>query len=327
LLASLEVDVHLGWENAITHLMTEGYKYCCVLLSRPEIAFLYLFAVRAGAINATVVYDTVDLHWLRWHRAAELMANEQLARRAEQSKQVERYNALGSDVVLAITESEKRILLESDPVLRVEVLPNIHPDVCGSAASVGSRRDIMFIGGFQHAPNEDGVCYFVREIWPLIRPELPGVVFKIVGSKPTEPIRRLESSSVQIVGYVPDPSPYFEQSRVFVSPLRYGAGMKGKIGQSMSFGLPVVTTSIGAEGMLLVDGQNALIADAPDDFARAVIRLYRDEEMWRQIAANSVEHIRHHFSPDQARRRMSAIFPMPTSPNPVHPPVGSQNQK
>ena len=82
------------------------------------------------------------------------------------------------------------------------------------------------------------------------------------------------------VGYVPDPSIYFHRCRVFVAPLRFGAGMKGKIGHSMSFGLPVVTTSIGAEGMDLVDRKHALIADSPEDFARAVVELYGDERLW-----------------------------------------------
>jgi len=310
-LVRLGVELLYGQESAMTHLLTEGHRYHYALLSRPEIASLYLFPVRASAINATVVYDMVDLHWLRWERAAQLLGDEQLSRQAAESKLVERLNAQGSDLVIAITDSEKKTVLEFDPSISVEVIPNIHPVPALPTHDWRVRRDVMFIGGYQHAPNEDAVCYFVSEIWPLIARELPDALFYIVGSKPTARVRALESSTVRVVGYVADPSSYFQSARVFVAPLRYGAGMKGKIGQSMSFGLPVVTTSIGAEGMLLNDGDTALIADPPDDFALAEIRLYRDDQIWMQLAVNSVEHIQRHFSPAAARRRLEEVFPLP----------------
>lgn len=315
-LSLLGVDLHFGQDAAIAHLIAKGHRYHYVLLSRPEIAALYLFPVRMAAINATVAYDMVDLHWLRWTRASRVFADEQLARQAEQSKLVERFNALGSDLVVAITEAERRLVLESDPLLRVEIIPNIHPLPALTRHDWRARRDVMFIGGFQHAPNEDAMCYFVREVWPIITQELPDLVFHIVGSRPSDQVRRLGSSSVRVVGYVADPTPYFESARAFVAPLRYGAGMKGKIGQSMSYGLPVVTTSIGAEGMLLKDGDTALIADRPEDFARALIQIYTDEQQWTEIAANSIAHIEQHFSPLEARRRLSAIFPLPATPRP-----------
>jgi glycosyltransferase involved in cell wall biosynthesis len=107
---------------------------------------------------------------------------------------------------------------------------------------------------------------------------------------------------------VKDVSPYFDGCRIFVSPLRYGAGMKGKIGQSMSFGLPVVTTTIGAEGIGLRDGENALIADDPGAFANAVVRLYEDEALWNRISRQSVEHIKENYSPPVLGKRIRDIF-------------------
>jgi len=102
--------------------------------------------------------------------------------------------------------------------------------------------------------------------------------------------------------------PYFERCRVFVSPLRYGAGMKGKIGQSMAFGLPVVTTAVGAEGIGLVDGENALISDDPRTFAEAVIRLYTDELLWAKISEESLKHIEKNFSREAAYRKIADFF-------------------
>ena len=152
--------------------------------------------------------------------------------------------------------------------------------------------------------------FFVADILPLIHRTLPDVVLTIVGSNLPDTVKALASAAVQCVGYVEDPTPYFARSRVFVSPLRYGAGMKGKIGQSMSHGLPVVTTSLGAEGMMLIDGETALIGDSPETFARAVVRLYTDTQLWTRISEASIGHIREHFSDDAARRRLLSIFPI-----------------
>ena len=156
------------------------------------------------------------------------------------------------------------------------------------------------------------MSYFVKEILPLIRQDIPGVVFYMVGSHITETVQALASQDVVAVGYVPDLTPYLDGCRVFVAPLRYGAGMKGKIGQSMGFGLPVVTTSIGAEGMGLIDGEHILIADSPAAFARAVVRLYTDDLLWeRNVTKCFVAHKIEFFesrSPDEAsanfRRRV-----------------------
>ncbi|CRI64453.1 hypothetical protein THIOKS11940047 [Thiocapsa sp. KS1] len=148
----------------------------------------------------------------------------------------------------------------------------------------GSARS-FFIGGFNHVPNVDAVIYFVRDILPLVHAQRPEIRFNIVGSDMPDAIRALASDLVNPVGYVPDVTPWFEQSRVFVSPLRHGAGMKGKIGQSLSYGLPVVTTRIGAEGIGLTAEVDALIADDPLVFAQSVVRLYTDDALWHRMSA------------------------------------------
>jgi glycosyltransferase involved in cell wall biosynthesis len=111
-----------------------------------------------------------------------------------------------------------------------------------------------------------------------------------------------------MIGYVEDPVPWFARARVFVAPLRYGAGMKGKIGQSLSLGLPVVTTLIGAEGMLLEDKKNVLIADGAQDFAAAVVKLYQDSVLWRTLAENGRMHIAEHFSNLVARESLARLL-------------------
>ena len=147
------------------------------------------------------------------------------------------------------------------------------------------------------------MSYFVKEILPLIRQDIPGVVFYMVGSNITETVQALASQDVVAVGYVPDLTPYLDGCRVFVAPLRYGAGMKGKIGQSMGFGLPVVTTSIGAEGMGLIDGEHS-----PAAFARAVVRLYTDDLLWERTSLNALLHIKSNFSKAVVQTKLAQIF-------------------
>ncbi len=296
-----------GFEKTVAHLAREGHRYGFALLSRPEVFHRYLLAVRAHALHATVVYDTVDLHWLRLMRGAEISGDPSLRDEAGRVKAIERLGAACADVVFAITQEEKEAVLALSPGARVEVVPNIH--ACRpSGRPWAERSGLMFIGGFEHVPNVDAVKWFVGEVLPLVRRRLPGAVLHVVGSKAPESILRLASASVTVHGYVPDPTPIFDGNRVFVSPLRFGAGMKGKIGHAMSHGLPVVTTSIGAEGMRLSDGENALVADGAEAFAAAVIRLHEDELLWSRITRGSLLHVQQNFSEEVVRTTLASIF-------------------
>jgi len=125
----------------------------------------------------------------------------------------------------------------------------------------------------------------------MIREKIPGIELFVVGDQPPKEITSIASKEVIVTGYVENLTPHFENCRIFVAPPRYGAGVKGKINQSMSCGLPVVTTSIGAEGMGLVDGTNALLADQPAQFSEKVVQLYNIEELWYKISKNSRDHV------------------------------------
>jgi O-antigen biosynthesis protein len=129
-----------------------------------------------------------------------------------------------------------------------------------------------------------------------------------VGSNPPDPILALQSPRLVVTGYVADADAYFDRCRVFVAPLRYGAGMKGKIGHALALGLPVVTTSVGAEGMGLVDRQHALIRDDPADFAAAAVELYSDAELWHTLSHNGQELVRERWAPPAMRARLESLL-------------------
>ncbi len=301
------IKVMIGEEAALAHLMSHGGRYRAVWIARPELAERYLPMVRAFAAQARTLYDTVDLHWIRFERGCAFHKKpEELQALSARYRRIEMANAQAADVTIAITEEERKILLSEDPELAVAVIPNIHP-LYPCATPVAARQDLFFIGGFNHIPNVDAVLYFTREIMPLVHEHLPDVRFHIVGSDMPESVLKLASTLVDPIGYVPDVAPWFAKSRIFVAPLRHGAGMKGKVGQSLSYGLPVVTTRIGAEGIGLTHEVDALIADDPVAFAAAIQRLYTDTSLWERISAAGQDLIRRRYSPEAVAKMLRPL--------------------
>ncbi|WP_296696980.1 glycosyltransferase [Thiocapsa sp. UBA6158] len=307
-LEEVGIRVIVGQGEALRYLTRHGAAYQTVWISRPETAERYLPMVRSLAVQARVIYDTVDLHWIRLRRGIPFSDQPETVREdAERYRAIELCNARCSDLTIAISEDEKQAILNEVPGLAVAVLPNIHP-VFADVEAVGARSDLFFIGSFHHPPNVDAVFYFVREVFPLILERIPDVRFHIAGSDMPYAVRALKSRNVDPLGYVRDVTPWFQRARVFVAPLRHGAGMKGKVGQSLAFGLPVVTTSVGAEGMGLVHEVDALIAEDAGDFAEAVIRLYSDDKLWQQISRGGQALMNRHFSKEAVGRALTSLL-------------------
>jgi O-antigen biosynthesis protein len=289
------------------YLVRNGKYFDIVILSRAHIAIQHISNIKKYCPKAKVIFDTVDLQFLRESRRAEVENNEKLRKEVERLKRLEFQLARMSDITLVVSPVEKEIMLKEDPSLRVELISNIH-HIHPPQNGFSVRKDLVFLGGFAHPPNVDAMKWFVEEIFPLIMMKMPDVKLYIVGDEPPAEILRLKSVNVIVTGYVEDLTPYFENCRLFVSPLRYGAGVKGKIGQSMSYGLPVVTTSIGAEGMGLVEGVDILIADKPEAFAKKVLMIYRDEVLWKTISKNSIHKIEMNYTPEVTQIRLKNIL-------------------
>ena len=161
------------------------------------------------------------------------------------------------------------------------------------------RKNIFFIGGFAHTPNIDAVKYFIKDILPYVIKKLPDVKFIIVGSNIPSEILSLANENVIVKGFVKNIEPLFSDCKLMIVPLRYGAGVKGKITQCLSYGLPLVTTSIGAESTEIIDGQSGMISDLPEEFAEKIIALYSKQTLWENISKNSLL-LSSKFSPENA---------------------------
>ena len=178
------------------------------------------------------------------------------------------------------------------------------------------REGIMFVGGFAHPPNADAVLWFARDIYPMIRQgmEADGQAppeFWVVGSRVTEEIRALEQpdNGILVKGFVSDEEleRLYGACRLVVVPLRYGAGVKGKVVEAIYNGAPVVTTSIGAEGIPQVEDV-LVIEDEPGAFAEMVVKLYQSEDACQELSRRTQEYIREHFSVDAAWKVIEGDF-------------------
>ena len=189
------------------------------------------------------------------------------------------------------------MLAEIAPAARSIVIPNIHPGG-PEGKPFGERKDLFFLGNMLHTPNFDSVRYMVEEILPRVWRKLPDVRLLVAGGPINSTLKAFESERVQILGYIPDLLPYFTGCRLMAAPLRFGAGINGKIGESMANGLPVVTTSLAARSFGIVNERHALIADDADSFAASVVRAYQDSELWENLDRNGRALIAEGFAPN-----------------------------
>ena len=305
----IQVMHHPYLESIRQYLQSDGSSFDVIILSRCDFARKHVADVRTFAPQARLIFDTVDLHFLREARLAEMTNDPELRCNALQKQQVEFDLIDQADQTWVVSPAEQSLLLSRRPNSSIEVVSNI-VDTPGSTTPFAQRRDILFIGSFQHPPNADAVLFFTQEIFPLVQGALPEVRFYVIGDKPPPEVIALASEEVIITGYQPDVEVFFNTIKLSVAPLRYGAGVKGKINQSMGFGVPVVATPVAVEGMSLKDGKEVLIAEEPAVFAERLIELYLSEELWQRISLNGITKTEELFSADVARQQLEKILGM-----------------
>ncbi len=286
-----------------------GSVYELVILSRASVAEQYFDLVREYAPQAKIWFDTVDLHFLREQRAAELKDDPAALKRAAWRRRQELDLIARADLTLLVSPVEREWVSQSLPQARLALLSNIH-DPAPTPAPFATRDAILFIGGFNHDPNIDAVQYYVTEIHPRVLATLGPIPTLIVGSRPPPEIRALHDPEygLYVLGYVERVEPLFDRARLSIAPLRYGAGVKGKVNQSMAYGVPVVATPCAAEGMGLVHEIDVLIGPDAESFADCVIRLYRDQPLWERLRQGGLENIERHFSYRVARATLECLL-------------------
>jgi len=213
-----------------------------VILSRAATAARLRAGVRRYCRHACIVFDTVDLHFLRERRLAELTGDKAIRAAAERRRCEELGLIARADTTLVVSPVERDLLAQEVPAADVRILSNVHR----SRNAFAYRQDILFIGAFAYPPNRDAVLWFCCEIFPLVLAERPGLQLMVIGADPPPEVRDLAATNVRILGYVADVAPFFDGCRLSVVPLRYGAGVKGKINQSPAFGLRACSARMGS---------------------------------------------------------------------------------
>ena len=282
-----------------------------VWLHRPLIFNKYFDFVKKNNDKVKIVFDMVDFHYIRMKREAEIKNNTKLLIEAKRFLDIEVNNCKKADKIIVISESDRQNLLPFyQEESKMVVIGNIHDIIENNPnfLDFNNRKDLLFVGSFEHLPNIDALIYLKNEIMPLVWKKDPEIKVVVIGSKPTLEVLNLNSKNFNVLGYVADLSPYFNSSRLFIAPLRYGAGIKGKIGQSMEFKLPLLTTDIGAEGFDFGDLKEYIVASDTNDFAQKISSIYYNENLWNKISNNS-EKILKPFSSELLEKNIISLIP------------------
>jgi glycosyltransferase involved in cell wall biosynthesis len=316
-LAEQGVAVLLDRRAQVRFLQEQGHRLGLALLCRPQTSLEILGEVRAFAPHCPVVYDTVDLHFRRLERQARLAEEEGSTERfrlralAETTRALELLLVRESEVTLVVSPDERDLLVSLVPEADVRVLSNIHVplDAAGPktrAPATGAR--ILFVGHYLHTPNVDAARWLAGEILPLVRKEIPGAALDLVGSAAPAAVTSLAGEGVTVHGWVEDLAPVYARTRVAVAPLRYGAGVKGKVGEALEHGVPVVGTTVAFEGMGLEHERHVLVADTADGLAEQIVRLLRDDLLHEHLVRAGRQEVAARFGPDRARATLLGLL-------------------
>jgi len=239
----------------------------------------------------------------RWSNKLRPLINS-IAMRRWEPRYAEKF-----DRCTTVSGIERDLLLKSNPRLQVDVIPNgVDVRQYQPLPAPGAAPSLLFIGNMGYPPGADAALYFCQEILPLIRRQISAAELWIVGRTPRPEVRQLDGSGVHVTGQVADVIPYYRQSAVCVVPLRAGGGTRLKILEAMALGRPVVSTTIGCEGLDVVDGEHLLIADNPQEFAEKTIRLLTDRQLYQRIAAQGRRLVEDQYDWDVIAEKLMGIY-------------------
>jgi sugar transferase (PEP-CTERM/EpsH1 system associated) len=343
------VEVYPGWRRSAWGQITGGVRG--LLAGRPLAMHPFFFPELAARIRKTIVRHDVDLVQIEHsimagyrdavppgRRCRTVLSFHNVASRQYQRmprlhlpvgarllfgvkallmQRWEVRHAARFDHCLVVSPLERDLLREENPSLPISVIENGVDSRHNQPLEGETGNALLLVGVMGYPPNADAALYFCKSILPLVQREVPDVRLLIVGHAPPPAVRRLaEQGNVTVTGSVPDVLPYYRQARVSVVPLRGGGGTRLKILESMALGRPVVSTSIGCEGLAAEDGVHLLVADEPAQFARWVIRLLRERAPRQQLAGNARRLVEERYEWSVIAAKLLAVYRKLLEPRP-----------
>lgn len=289
-------------------MQEHGSSLDYVLLSRPHITEDHLDAVRKNT-SAKVLYYGHDLHYARLLGEYEKTKEPQILRQSEDFRALEESIWRRVDVVYYPSASETDAVKAAVPGVMARTVPLYYFNESGvmPGRELRQRTDLLFVAGFGHPPNVDAAKWLVQEIFPKIKHRQPGAFLTLAGSNPTDEVKALASDSVRVTGYLSDAAldALYKRAGVAVVPLRFGAGVKGKVLEALNQGVPMVTTSVGVQGL---DGLDVVVPvhDESQEIADAILRIMVDDDYWDQISVEGRNFVLARFSQAAVRDVFSA---------------------
>ncbi|WP_419728251.1 glycosyltransferase [Lichenicola sp.] len=286
-------------------------EFDLVYLHRLEVAHCYIPFARHHMPKARLIFSVADLQHLRLLRQAAIEDRPELLRYAHHIRQQEFAAALACNAVITHSVVEAALLRRAVPSANIVVVPwVVRPQP--TEADFASRSGVAFVGGYKHAPNADAAIWLTREIMPLVWRQAPQIKCLLVGSALPPVLKSPGDPRIIPVGHVDSLDRMFNEVRLSVAPLAYGAGLKGKVVDSLAAGVPCVCTPIAAEGFNLPAPLSAFVSDAPEGLADAIVRLHADEAAFLECRAAGLDYVRQTFSEDavDGRLRLAAGVPV-----------------
>ncbi|CTQ75526.1 glycosyltransferase [Roseibium alexandrii] len=302
----VEVIAYPHERNLREYILKNGAAFDCFILSRASAGAKYFNEIRDAFPGKPIVFDTVDLHFLRMQREYELTKDTALLDPIWDMRELELGTIRKADATILVSEFEIEYLKNEIGPFPSVLLPLIYEEY-ENPPPFKERSDIAFIGGFRHPPNLDAVEFLTQEIWPRFREHDTGAKLHIIGSHMPAEMQELACEDIIPVGFVEDLESYLANIRFTVAPLRYGAGVKGKVGNSLRMGVPVVATPVASEGMGLEHGKHLIVADKPDAFAEGMNNLYNKESEWTGLSLTGRSFVMSKFGYPAAKARLADL--------------------
>jgi GT2 family glycosyltransferase len=287
-------------------LAQRGREFDIVYITRYVVADRHVDTVRRYAGQAKIMFCNADLHFLRELREAIAAGEPEKLAAALTTRDTELRVMREVDITLSYNEVEHAVIMSHNLRSSTVALCPWIVTVPEAVPDFGTRSDIAFLGGFGHPPNADAVAFFVRDVMPLLRKAGLGARFHVYGSNVPPNVDAFARDDVIIHGFVEEVSSVYETCRVFVAPLQSGAGIKGKVVDALSFGVPSVLSPLAAEGIGLGEGTEAFIARTPAEWCDAIKALYTDEKLWREMSFRAQALARRRFSFERGVDQMRA---------------------
>ncbi len=301
-LNQLGIEVLYGnyYNNNWQEFLKENLKYFdYIYLQRPHISIKYIDLIKEYCGDAKIIYFAHDLHHIREKREYEITGKKEKLASAEEWKKIEYELFSKADVGHVVGSFEQGIMQKAFPDKPIRNIPlYIYDDKPeGIRKDFSQRQDLMYVGGFGHPPNIDAVMWFGKEVMPLIVKKYPDIKWHVVGSKANEEVMSLASDNIIIDGFLSDEelAEMYKNTRIDIVPLRFGAGVKGKVVEAAYYQIPLVTTSIGAEGLDATMGNMHVVDDA-QEMADYICSIYEDYDKLREMSDAGEKFIEQNFT-------------------------------